>query len=144
MKSGRSVSSVRAKAARPEHPLEWLVDPARDDPSFELKSWFGGRTLMLDGKHHLFLTTQGEPWQGVLVCTFHEHQESLLAEFPALRKHPVLGKWLYLPETAETFERDAKRLVQLARARDPRIGIEPSAKKKRKTAARPIRFGDTL
>lgn len=144
MKPGRSVSSVRAKAARPEHPLEWLADPVRDDPSFELKSWFGGRTLMLDGKHQLFLTTQGEPWQGVLVCTFHEHQESLLAEFPALRKHPVLGKWLYLPETAETFERDAKRLVALARERDPRVGIEPARKKKRKTAARPIRFGDKL
>jgi len=137
------VASIRARAARPEHPLEWLLDPARDDPGFESKSWFGGRTLTLDGKHQLFLTVQGEPWQGVLVCTFHEHQPSLLAEFPALRQHPVLGKWLYLPESAETFERDARRLVQLALKRDPRLGITPSAKKK-KRAAKPIRFGDKL
>lgn len=136
-------SSVRPRAAKPPHPLEWLAEPLLDDPEFELKAWFGGRTLMLDGKHQLFLTTQGEPWQGVLVCTFREHQASLLAEFPSLCQHPVLGKWLYLPETSETFERDAKRLVQLARARDPRLGVDSAARKKKRTA-KPIRFGDKL
>jgi hypothetical protein len=162
MKTAR-VASARPRAVRPEHPLEWLADPLRDDPSFVLKSWFGGRTIMLHGLHMLFLTTQGEPWQGVLVCTFHEHQPSLLAEFPALHPHPVLKKWLYLSEAAETFERDARRLVQLARARDPRLGIPPSPPKKSKKSPsssgspapsasshpgsprrRPIRFGDRL
>ena len=136
-------ASARARAAKPEHPLEWLADPVRDEPTFVLKSWFGGRTIMLHGQHTLFLTVQGEPWQGVLVCTFHEHQPSLLAEFPALTQHPILKKWLYLPERAETFERDAKRLVQLVRARDPRIGIPPSPRKK-KRADKAIRFGDKL
>ena len=136
-------ASVRPRAVRPPHPLEWLAEPLLDEPTFVLKSWFGGRTIMLHGLHHLFLTTQGEPWQGVLVCTFHEHQTSLIAEFPALRPHPVLGKWLYLPESSDTFERDARRLVQLVRARDPRLGIPPSSKKK-KRAARPVRFGDAL
>jgi hypothetical protein len=97
---------------------------------------------MLDGKHHLFLTTQGEPWQGVLVCTFHEHQESLLAEFPSLRQHPVLKKWLYLPEAAEDFEGVARRLVHCVLKRDPRLGIPPSPRKKRKIKR--IRFGDRL
>jgi hypothetical protein len=153
MKPAR-VASARPRAARPEHPLEWLTDPVRDEPSFVLKSWFGGRTIMLHGLHMLFLTTQGEPWQGVLVCTFHEHQPSLLAEFPALRPHPVLKKWLYLPESADTFERIARRLVQLVRARDPRIGIHPSPPKRSKTTVasaprssagrKPIRFGDKL
>jgi hypothetical protein len=141
MKSTR-VSSVRAKAAKREHPLEWMTEPLVHEPSFVLKYWFGGRTIMLNGRHHLFLTTQGEPWQGVLVCTFHEHQPSLLQEFPALRPHPILGKWLYLPESAESFERDAKRLVQLVRERDPRLGIAPSPKKKRRK--KKIRFGDKL
>lgn len=142
MKPAR-VASARPRAAKPPHPLEWLTEPLLDDAGFEMKSWFGGRTLMLDGKHQLFLSTQGEPWQGVLVCTFHEHQASLLAEFPSLRPHPILGKWLYLPEAAETFERDAKRLVQLARRRDPRLGVESSARKK-KRAAKTVRFGDKL
>ncbi len=134
--------SPRVKAVKADHPLQWLADPLLAEPSFVLKSWFGGRTIMLHGKHHLFLTTQGEPWQGVLVCTMHEHQPSLRAEFPALAPHPVLKKWLYLPETADSFERDAKRLVQLVRANDPRLGIAPSPKKQR--AKKKFRFGDKL
>lgn len=130
MKPSR-LSEVRAKRAKAEHPFQWLADPVLDEPTFVMKSWFGGRSIMLRGMHQLFLTAQGEPWQGVLVCTFHEHQPSLLADFPALRRHPVLGKWLYLPESAETFERDARRLVGLARAGDPRLGVPPSPKKKR-------------
>lgn len=141
MKNTRA-PEARPRAVKPDHPLQWLAEPLVGDPSFVLKSWFGGRTLMLDGMHRLFLTTQGEPWQGVLVCTFHEHHESLRAEIPALIQHPVLGKWLYLPENAETFERDARRLVQLAKSRDPRIGIAPSPRKKRKV--KKIRFGDSL
>ena len=141
MKSIRA-SSVRPRAVKAEHPLQWLAEPLAGEPTFVLKSWFGGRTIMLDGNHQLFLTIQGEPWQGVLVCTFHEHHESLRAEFPSLVQHPVLGKWLYLPESAETFERDAKGLVGLVRARDPRLGIPPSSKKKR--AVKKIRFGDRL
>ncbi len=144
MKPAR-VAAARPRVVRPEHLLQWLAEPLLDEPTFELKSWFGGSTLMLHGRHTLFLTTQGEPWQGVLVCTFHEHQPSLLAEFPALRPHPILKKWLYLPENAATFEADARRLVRRVRVRDPRIGIEPSARKKKKSAAaRPIRFGDPL
>lgn len=135
-------SRVRAKAVKAEHPLQWLADPLLGEASFELKAWFGGRTVMLDGKHHLFLTTQGEPWQGVLVCTYHEHQESLRSEFPILRQHPVLKKWLYLPETAENFEKEARRLVQLVKKRDPRLGISPSPRKKKKE--KKIRFGDSL
>lgn len=97
---------------------------------------------MLDGQHRLFLTCQDEPWQGVLVCTFHEHQASLRAELPALQPHPVLKKWLYLPESADTFERDARRLVELVRARDPRIGVPPSPRRARRQ--RRPRFGDAL
>lgn len=141
MKPSRA-SSVRPRAVKPEHPLQWLAEPLADEPSFVLKSWFGGRTIMLHGMHQLFLTTQGEPWQGVLVCTFHEHQQSLLSEFPALGQHPVLKKWLYLPESSEAFEDNARRLVRLVKQRDPRLGIPPSARKKR--AAKKIRFGEKL
>lgn len=137
----RRVGDVSPKTAKAEHPLQWLTEPLLDDPTFELKSWFGGRTIMLDGKHQVFLTTQGEPWQGILVCTSHEHHESLRAEIPALVQHPVLGKWLYLSETSEGFERDAQHLIQLARRRDLRLGIEPSRRKKK---TKRYRFGDRL
>ncbi len=138
----RGAADLRPRAVKAEHPLQWLAEPLLGEPTYVLKSWFGGRTIMLHGRHHLFLTVQGEPWQGVLVCTYHEHQASLRAEFPALQQHPVLGKWLYLPEAAESFERDAKRLLQLVRSRDPRLGILPSPKKKK--PAKRIRYGDRL
>ncbi|HNC22620.1 MAG TPA: hypothetical protein PLU52_00325 [Opitutaceae bacterium] len=138
----KSSADLRVRAVKAEHPLQWLAEPLVNEPTFILKSWFGGRTIMLHGKHHLFLSYQGEPWQGVLVCTYREHHPSLRAEFPALLQHPVLGKWLYLPEACDTFERDAKRLVQLVKANDPRLGILPSPKKKR--ATKKIRFGDKL
>lgn len=135
-------AAVRPRAVKAEHPLQWLAEPLVHDPTFVLKSWFGGRTIMLHGHHQLFLTAQGEPWQGVLVCTFHEHHASLRADFPSLAPHPVLGKWLYLPESSDTFEADARRLVQRIKARDPRFGIPPSPKKKR--AVKRVRFGDKL
>ena len=135
--------AFRPRKGKAEHPLQWLVEPLLAEPSFVFKAWFGGRTVTLHGRHHLVLTTQGEPWQGVLVCTTHEHHASLRAEFPALVQHPVLGKWLYLPDAAETFERDARRLVQLVRARDPRLGILPSPKKKKRPQKK-FRFGDRL
>ena len=142
-KSPQRVASIRPRAVKAEHPLQWLADPLLDEPSFVLKAWFGGRTLMLHGRHHLFLTCQGEPWQGVLVCTFHEHHASLLVDFPALVQHPVLKKWLYLPEAHEQFEREARRLVQRVKAGDPRLGILPSPRKK-KAAAKGFRFGQKL
>jgi hypothetical protein len=135
-------SAFRPKKSKPEHPLQWLTEPLTEEPTFQLKAWFGGRTLTLHGRHHLVLTTQGEPWQGVLVCTSHEHHASLLADFPALVRHPILGKWLYLSEAVETFERDARRLVQCVRAHDPRLGILPSPRKPRRK--KKFRYGDTL
>jgi hypothetical protein len=134
----RRIAEVRATKVKREHPLEWLTESVQDEPTFVFKAWFGGRSIMLRGKHQLFLTIQGEPWQGVLVCTFHEHQPSLLADFPALKPHPILKKWLYLPESADTFERDALALVRLARGNDPRLGVGPSP---RKTRSKKIKVG---
>lgn len=134
--------AFRPRKRATEHPLAWIIEPLAGEPTFAFKAWFGGRTVSLHGKHHLVLTTQGEPWQGVLVCTAHEHHASLRAEFPALVQHPVLGKWLYLSEEVETFERDARRLIERVRQRDPRLGILPSPKKKR--APKKVRFGRPL
>lgn len=92
---------------------------------------FGAKAVYLDGKLMLCFMAKVEPWRGVLVCTEREHQESLIAAFPALSPHPVLPKWLYLPETCEDFETIAQRLVSLARRRDPRIGVVPAPKKRR-------------
>jgi hypothetical protein len=115
------------------HPYAWLWEPLESDPGFVLASMFGTRVAYLDGKLMLCFAARGEePWRGIMVCTEHAHRESLAASFPVLAPHPVLGKWLYLPEAADAFETVAGQLVELARRRDPRIGVAPGAKKRRR------------
>ena len=93
---------------------------------------FGAKAVYIDGKCQLLFMAKQEPWRGVLVCTDREHQQSLIQEFPSLAPHPVLAKWLYLPETSDDFESTAQRLVTLVRRRDGRIGVEGSPKKLKK------------
>jgi len=121
-------------APKQPHPLLWLVDSLTDNPSYLDKPMFGGRAVHFGGRFVLFLVWKDEPWRGVLVPTEREHQPSLIAEFPSLAPHPVLPKWLHLPERAETFEADASRLVALIRRLDPRIGVLPGAKAKKQSA----------
>lgn len=114
---------------RPVHPYAWLWEPLESDPTFVLRPMFGTRAAYLDGRLQLCFSAQAEPWRGVLVCTDRERQESLRHDWPELMPHPVLPKWLYLPESADGFERVAEKLVQLVRRRDPRIGVAPQPKK---------------
>ena len=113
------------------HPYRWLWEPLEDDPTFVLRSMFGAKAAYLAGRLVLCFCASEEPWRGVLVCTDREHHATLLAEFPELAAHPILSKWLYLPEAADRFERIAADLVSLAHRRDPRIGITPQPKKPR-------------
>ncbi|EIP98719.1 hypothetical protein OpiT1DRAFT_03186 [Opitutaceae bacterium TAV1] len=115
------------------HPHAWLWEPLEADPTFLLRPMFGGRAAYLDGKLMLYFTTStDEDWRGVCVATSHEHHAALMAEFPELAPHPVLPKWLYLRESDNRFESVAERLVSLVRRRDPRIGVVPQKKKRRK------------
>ena len=112
-----------AGKTRKVHPHEWLWEPLEADPTFLLRPMFGGKAAYLDGKLMLYFTAKEEPWRGLLVCTDRDHHASLMAEFPVLSRHPILPKWLYLPESSDDFEVAAERLVALARRRDPRIGV---------------------
>lgn len=120
-----------AAKGKPVHPYEWLWEPVENDPGFVLRPMFGGKSLYLDGKLMLYFAAKDGPWRGLLVCTDRTQHAALVADFPDLTPHPILPKWLYLPESAETFERQATRLVALARRRDARIGVTPPPRKKR-------------
>lgn len=123
----------RARVAR-SHALLWLFDALEDDPGYLRRKMFGCEAAYLDGRQCLVLADREPPWNGLLICTDHSYQASLTAQFPALRPHPVLGKWLYLPEDDPDFESQAGALVQLARARDARIGV---ASRPRRTRLKP-------
>ncbi len=114
------------------HPYAWLWEPMEGEASFVLKSMFGTKAVYLDGKLVLCFAAGEEPWRGVLVGTDRAHHASLMAEFPALAPHSILPKWLYLPETHDDFEKVAVRLVGLSRRRDPRIGVAPKPRKRKR------------
>ena len=113
------------------HPHAWLWEPLEVEASFVPRAMFGGKAVYIDGRCQLIFFAKRDPWRGVLVCTAREHQASLVKEFPALVPHPMVTKWLYLPESADDFESAAHRLVKLILRRDARIGVESSSKKKK-------------
>ena len=115
------------------HPHAWLWEPLEADATFVLGAMFGSKAAYLDGRLVLCFSSRQEPWRGVLVCTEREHHASLMRQFPSLSAHPILPKWLYLAESADSFETEAERLVAIARGRDPRLGIVPQAKKRKRS-----------
>ena len=120
--------------ARKVHPYQWLWEPLETDPTFVLRTMFGAKATYLDGRLMLCFCAGEEPWRGMLVCTDRPYHAAWRIDFPELAPHHILPKWLYLPETTDTFERTAARIVALARQRDPRIGVTPRPKGKRKSA----------
>src|SRR5690606_14324552 len=105
------------------------------DPGYLRSRMFGCETAYMDGMLCLGVIDRGdEPWNGLLVCTTHEHQASLMLDIPALHPHKVLGKWLYVSQRDPAFEETAERLTELVLARDPRVGIEPRERKRRSKA----------
>lgn len=71
------------------------------------------------------------------MCTSHERHATLIAEMPALRPHPVLGKWLYVPQDDPVFETVAEKLTALVLARDPRVGVEPKPRNRGRKSTLP-------
>lgn len=107
----------------------WLFEALEDLPTFQERRMFGSLAGYFNGLLVLALCDGEEPWRGVLVPTERDSHPALLAEFPALAPHPVLGKWLYLPEAAASFERDAQSIIERIRRLDPRIGVLPERKR---------------
>ena len=105
--------------------LLWLFEPLEDDQRYERRRLFNLDAAYLDGRIFLAVKDGREPWNGLMVCTSRDHHEALIAQFPQLVSHPVLGKWLYLSQSHPDFERIAQEVVSLALRRDPRLGVEP-------------------
>lgn len=117
------------------HRHAWLWEPLETEAGFVLRAMFGAKAAYLEGRLVLCFCAGEEPWRGVLVPTDRAHHDALRAEFPDLVVHAVLSKWLYLPESADAFERIAQALVGLARRRDPRVGVLPAHKKRKSPRA---------
>ncbi|ALM83485.1 hypothetical protein [Bordetella sp. N] len=115
--------------ARPNS-LTWIFDVFEREETYLAKPMFGCLAAYLDGLLCLVAADRDEPWSGLLVCTSQDRHEALIEELPALQPHPVLGKWLYVPETDPGFEDTAESVALLVLARDERIGVEPKPRRK--------------
>jgi len=114
--------------------LLWILEPLERDAGYMRRKMFGCDAAYLDGLLYLVAADREDPWSGLMVCTSQERQEALISEFPGLRPHPVLGKWLYLPQIDENFETLAARMAALALTRDPRLGVAPRPRSRRPKA----------
>jgi hypothetical protein len=111
-----------------KNPLLWIFESLEDDPRFVLRKLFSFDAAYLDGRLYLAVAGGKEPWNGMMLCTSREHHASLRKQFPQLAPHAVLGKWLYLSQTHPEFESVAVEFAELARKRDPRLGVESKAR----------------
>ena len=114
--------------AKAKNPLLWVFESLEDDPRYFRRKLFSFDAAYFDNKLYLAVAAGEEPWNGLMVCTAHNHQASLRRQFPQLTPHQVLGKWLYLSQTHAEFESVALELAELARRRDPRLGVESKAR----------------
>ncbi len=108
---------------------EWIFEPFVEHPTFFSKRMFGGLAAYLFERQMMVLvepTKSGRwHWHGVLVCTDYKHHESLQAEFPALKPHEVLGKWLFIDSAHEDFESTMTAIANHMANNDRRFGILP-------------------
>jgi hypothetical protein len=111
-----------------EYPLRWVVESLEEERSYMEKSMFGCLAVYLHGRLSLLLSSGEEPWNGLLIPTDHQFHASIRQEYQNVIQHPVLKKWLYLPEASEDFESDAQEIVEAIRMNDPRFGVEPKEK----------------
>jgi hypothetical protein len=131
MKTVRDLKT-KAKAA---HPLEWLLEPLEELPTYLRKKMFGCEAVYLEGKLMVVLAAGEEPWNGLMVATYREFHPSLCEQWGELCSHPVLGKWLYLSQSNPAFESIALAVVESIRHGDGRIGVEPKPRSRRRKEA---------
>ena len=130
----------RALARLLGHRFGPLVEGLASEESFVARAWFGMLACYVHGRLMLVLADKRPAWSGLLVPCDRERHAAMRAAVPGLKVHSVLGKWLLLPASADTFEDDAMKLADLARTDDPRFGVEPQprrmSRRRRRSVAR--------
>jgi hypothetical protein len=128
------------RAAKAKFTLQHFIEPLDRRPGFATRPMFGCLAIYLDQLNVLILAEKAgtKEWNGLLVPTDRPNHASLRAEFPALESHPVIGKWLYVPQSHENFEATIEGIVARVGRGDPRIGVEskPKRRKAKTTKAR--------
>lgn len=101
-----------------------------------IRKMFGVECLYINDKLYFAcrLREKTPEDNGIWIGTEMKHHEHLQKEFPSLtslRTIPI-KKWLLLPDDVDDFEETVAKLCDLVKANDPRIGVLPKPKKKKK------------
>ena len=103
-----------------------------------IKKMFGTHSIYIGAK--IYLATRESAKKpldnGIWIATNIEHQDNLKAQFPSLINISVynIKSWLVLPIEAADFEEVAIEICDLIKADNPRVGVLPKPKKKKKKA----------
>ena len=114
------------------HRFQYVMDELAEHPGYLQRPMFGSIGCYFQGKFVAILADREPPWRGLVVPTEKDQHAAILADFPMLFPHPILPKWLMLEEDHDDFEEVATRIVECIREEDPRFGVIPKPKKKRK------------
>jgi len=111
---------------------EWIFEAFAAHRTFFTKRMFGGLAAYAFERQMLVLvepTKSGRwKWHGVLVCTDYAHHASIQGEFPALKPHAILRKWLFIDSKHEDFEPTMAAVAQRMASNDRRFGIVPKGR----------------
>ena len=131
-RAGAIDPTTRAYERLASHRFGWVAEPLVDEASFVLRPMFGCLACYVHGRLVLVLADRQPPWCGVFVPTERDAQPALRSDFPALRPHPILPKWLCMTEEDTDFESIGEAIVRRALANDPLVGVEPKPKRRRR------------
>ncbi len=101
-----------------------------------IKKMFGNHSIYIGAKIYL-ATRESEKNpldDGIWIGTKIDYHDSLKAQFPSLTNLKLykIKKWLLLPVDADDFEETAIGICELIKSGDPRIGVVPKPRKKKK------------
>jgi hypothetical protein len=119
------------------------------DDSFFVKKFFRGLSIYFCGRAVAYLSNRPgdrsfrgkdyriEIWNGCLIPTHRERHAELLRSIKGSVIHPVIEKWIYLPQNSEHFEDSMVQLVNMIKNKGLLIGIEADLKPKKARSTKP-------
>lgn len=128
------------KSVTKEFTYTWAFEPFLAETTFFQKRMFGGLAAYVHQRLMMVLVeSPGEQvyrgkdygtdlWHGVLLPTEHEYHEAIKQEFPSLKQHPVLKKWLYAATDEPDFESTVTAIAEKISEDDKRFGVYPKQK----------------
>ncbi len=137
-----SVAKKKKKAVKKKKKvfqLAWVYEDLEAEPSFFTKRMFGGLAVYCHGKMVMLLaespgdreyrgqTFDFDIWNGILLPTEYAHHDRLKKKWAILKQHPVLKKWLYLPQDTDAFDSAIDDIVTAIHRDDPLLGIFPKS-----------------